>query len=194
MSDHESPDPPVEPDAQVGPDLPGHDESGLDLARMISQSLAKAGGRSARRGHGRRRDRPTTPAEGRRGGLSGPGPDERDPLLVGSSLDKLVSDRGWELDLRVQAVFGRWAELVGSDVAAHTTPESFDDGKLVVRTDSTAWATQLRLLAPAVVRRLNEDLGHGTVTVIDVLGPHGPSWKKGRYGTRDGRGPRDTYG
>ena len=45
-------------------------------------------------------------------------------------------------------------------------------GKLVVRTDSTAWATQLRLLAPSVVRRLNEDLGHGTVTVIDILGPH----------------------
>jgi predicted nucleic acid-binding Zn ribbon protein len=63
-----------------------------------------------------------------------------------------------------------------------------------VRTDSTAWATQLRLLAPTVVRRLNEELGHGTVTAIDVQGPHGPSWKKGRLTSRDGRGPRDTYG
>jgi predicted nucleic acid-binding Zn ribbon protein len=195
MPESGSPLEPVEPVEPVETSLPGHDESGLDLARMISQSLAKAGGRSARRGgRSRRFNRPTTPGEARRGGLSGAGPDERDPQLVGSSLDKLVGDRGWELDLRVQAVFGRWAELVGADVAAHTAPESFADGKLVVRTDSTAWATQLRLLAPAVVRRLNEDLGHGTVTLIDVLGPHGPSWKKGRYGTRDGRGPRDTYG
>ena len=91
-------------------------------------------------------------------------------------------------------VFGRWAELVGDDVAQHCTPESFADGKLVVRTDSTAWATQLKLLAPTVVRRLNEELGHGTVTLIDIVGPHLPTWKKCPRSVRDGRGPRDTYG
>jgi predicted nucleic acid-binding Zn ribbon protein len=91
-------------------------------------------------------------------------------------------------------VFSRWAEIVGSEIAGHTTPESFADGRLVVRTNSTAWATQLKLLAPSVVRRLNEDLGHGTVTVIEILGPRGPSWKKGPRSVRDGRGPRDTYG
>ena len=80
------------------------------------------------------------------------------------------------------------------EVGAHSQAESFADGKLVVRTDSTAWATQLRLLAPTVVRRLNEDLGHGTVVVIEVLGPHAPSWKHGSRTVRDGRGPRDTYG
>jgi hypothetical protein len=32
------------------------------------------------------------------------------------------------------------------------------------------------------------------VTVLDVQGPRGPSWKKGRLSSRDGRGPRDTYG
>ena len=52
-------------------------------------------------------------------------------------------------------------------------------GRLVVQTDSTAWATQMRLLAPTVVRRLNEELGDGTVRVIDVQGPTVPSWKTG---------------
>ena len=49
------------------------------------------------------------------------------------------------------------------EIGAHSTPETFADGTLVVRTDSTAWATQLKLLAPSVVRRLNEELGarHG---------------------------------
>ncbi len=84
--------------------------------------------------------------------------------------------------------------MVGGEVAGHCTPESFADGRLVVRTDSTAWATQLRLLAPSLVRRLNEELGHGTVTVIEVLGPHLPTWRKGPRSVRDGRGPRDTYG
>ena len=92
------------------------------------------------------------------------------------------------------AVFGRWAEIVGAEVADHCKPETLVDGKLVVRTDATAWATQLKLMAPTLVRRLNEELGHGTVTVIDVLGPHLPSWKRGPRSVRDGRGPRDTYG
>jgi predicted nucleic acid-binding Zn ribbon protein len=52
----------------------------------------------------------------------------------------------------------------------------------------------MRLLAGTVVRRLNQELGDGTVTVIDIEGPAGPSWKKGRRSVRDGRGPRDTYG
>jgi predicted nucleic acid-binding Zn ribbon protein len=45
-----------------------------------------------------------------------------------------------------------------------------------------------------VVKRLNEELGDGTVTVVEVLGPNAPSWKHGRRSARDGRGPRDTYG
>ena len=88
-------------------------------------------------------------------------------------------------------MFARWPELVGEEVAQHATPESFADGTLVVRTDSTAWATQLKLLAPAVVRRLNEDLGHGTVSLIEVLGPHLPTLEEGTpVGPRRTRAPR----
>ena len=111
--------------------------------------------------------------------VSGAHPDDRDPQLLGDQVDRLVADRGWELELRVRGVFARWPELVGAEVGAHCTPESFADGRLVVRTDSTAWATQLTLLAPTVVRRLNEELGHGTVTAIDVQGPHLPTWSQG---------------
>ncbi|GAB3244237.1 DciA family protein [Nocardioides dilutus] len=159
---------------------------GLDLAR--AQTRATAGSTPAAR---RRRQRRRGPDETT---VSGAHPDDRDPQLLGAMVDKLVGDQGWELELRVRGVFARWPELVGDEVAAHSTPETFTDGKLVVRTDSTAWATQLKLLAPTVLRRLNEDLGQGTVTVLEVLGPHGPSWKKGRLSSRDGRGPRDTYG
>ena len=63
-----------------------------------------------------------------------------------------------------------------------------------MRADSTAWATNLRLLAPSIVARLNEQLGEGTVLRIVVKGPDAPSWKHGRRSVRDGRGPRDTYG
>ncbi|NPD04498.1 DUF721 domain-containing protein [Nocardioides sp. zg-1308] len=192
MSD-ERPDPPHEADGDdvaepgAAPE-PEHQPDGLDLARAAARAAAaSAGTPPARRPASRTRRRTTTTSSGAR-------PDDRDPQLLGQAMGRLVANHGWELDLKVQGVFGRWAELVGDEVADHCTPESFDDGRLVVRTDSTAWATQLKLLAPTVVRRLNEELGHGTVTLIEVLGPHLPSWKKGRLSSRDGRGPRDTYG
>ena len=62
-----------------------------------------------------------------------------------------------------------------------------------MRTDSTAWATQMKLLAGDVVRRLNEVLGEETVRVIEVAGPRPPSWNRGRLRVK-GRGQRDTYG
>ena len=93
----------------------------------------------------------------------------------------------------MHGVFSRWEAIVGREVAQHVTPESFADGRLLVRTDSTAWATQMKLLAPEVVRRLNEVLGDETVRVIEVAGPRAPSWKQGRLRVK-GRGPRDTYG
>lgn len=166
-----------------------HQADGLDLARRIARATAGAGGSPARRRKPRRPGGGTSSNKG-----SGSHPDDRDPQTLDATLGRLVADHGWELDLRVHGVFGRWVEMVGAEVAGHCTPESFADGRLVVRTDSTAWATQLRLLAPSLVRRLNEELGHGTVIVIEVLGPHLPTWRKGPRSVRDGRGPRDTYG
>jgi predicted nucleic acid-binding Zn ribbon protein len=173
-----SSDEPLEPEE--------HHDDGLDLARALTRATAKSTPMARKKL--RKKDTP------RRGRVSGSHPDDRDPQLLGSQVDRLVADRGWEIELRVRGVFARWPELVGAEIGAHCTPEAFADGKLTVRTDSTAWATQLTLLAPALVRRLNEELGEGTVTLIDVLGPHGPSGAKGRRRTRDSRGPRDTYG
>jgi len=173
---------------QPQPDPPdGHADDGLDLARTLARATARS--TPGRKKAVRRTDR--TP---RTGSISGAHPDDRDPQTLDAALTRVVDDHGWQVDLKVASMFARWGALVGPEVGAHSSPESFADGKLVVRTDSTAWATQLKLLAPAIVRRLNEDLGHGTVTVIEVLGPHLPTWTKGRLTSRDGRGPRDTYG
>jgi predicted nucleic acid-binding Zn ribbon protein len=174
--------------AEPGPDdaAAPHQDDGLDLARQLAR--ATAGSTPAARKRRAKRDRP------RASQVSGAHPDDRDPQLLGDQVERLVGDRGWELELRMRAVFARWPDLVGADVGAHSTPEAFTDGKLIVRADSTAWATQLTLLAPALLRRLNEELGDGTVTLIDVLGPHAANRPKGRLRTRDSRGPRDTYG
>jgi predicted nucleic acid-binding Zn ribbon protein len=89
---------------------------------------------------------------------------------------------------------GRWPQVVGPGLAEHCTPERFEAGVLEVRADSTAWATQVRLLAPVVLRRLREDLGEGVVERLVVRGPVAPTWHRGPRAVTDGRGPRDTYG
>jgi predicted nucleic acid-binding Zn ribbon protein len=179
----DEPQPPEQPEA-----APEHDADGLDLARTLARVTARS--TPGRKSAARR----TTGRAPRTGRVSGAHPDDRDPQTLDAALTRVVDDHGWQVDLKVASMFARWGELVGSEIGEHSRAESFADGKLVVRTDSTAWATQLRLLAPSVVRRLNDDLGHGTVVVIEVLGPHAPSWKHGTRSVRDGRGPRDTYG
>ena len=127
------------------------------------------------------------------------GPGLRDPTLVSTALAHLLRDRGWERQTAVGGLIGRWHEIVGADIADHVVPESFQpapDGNgmvLVLRADSTAWATSLRLLLPAVRSRIDAEVGTGTVRDISILGPAAPSWRHGKF-TVQGRGPRDTYG
>ena len=56
----------------------------------------------------------------------------------------------------------------------HTRPDGFDNGELTVTADSDAWAAQVRLMAPQLLKRLAQELGHGTVTRIRVRGPSAP--------------------
>lgn len=170
-----------------------HEDTGLDLARAIARGLAGKTPRRSAREAPARTDAARRWRTARENRTSGAHPDERDPQTMDATLGRFVREQGWETELRVHGVFSRWEAIVGHDVGGHVTPESYADGRLVVRTDSTAWATQMKLLAPDVVRRLNEVLGQDTVHSIDIEGPRGPSWKRGRFRVK-GRGPRDTYG
>lgn len=120
--------------------------------------------------------------------------DGRDPGVLGDQLDKLLLDRGWQVDVAAGSVMGRWSEIVGAEVAAHAKPVSFEDGVLTVRAESTAWATQLRLLTSTLLGRMEQAVGADVVEEIRVVGPNAPTWKHGPRKTHGGRGPRDTYG
>ncbi|MGH3320140.1 MAG: DUF721 domain-containing protein [Streptosporangiaceae bacterium] len=110
-----------------------------------------------------------------------------DPLPLGAVIDELLDVRGWRGPTAVAGVFSRWSEVVGPEVAAHTVPETYDEGELVVVADSPAWATQVRLLAPTLVRRLCEELGDGAVRRVRVRGPGGPRRRAGEWGRADRR-------
>ncbi|GIH71236.1 DUF721 domain-containing protein [Sphaerimonospora thailandensis] len=156
-------------------------------AALAREKLAQAKADAARRGQLPRTEPRRRPGGQRR--------DSGDPQLFGRAIRDLLADRGWEQPAAIGGVFGRWREIVGSGLAEHTRPESFADGEVIVTADSTAWATQVRLLASTLVKRLNEELGDGTVKQVKVRGPvGGPARPEGGLRVRGSRGPRDTYG
>jgi predicted nucleic acid-binding Zn ribbon protein len=108
-------------------------------------------------------------------------------------LAKLVKARGWQRPAAEATVFGAWERVVGPDIAKHSRPIKLDDGELTVEAESTAWATQLRLLAASLLQRIAAEVGHNVVRKLHVHGPAAPSWSRGARRVR-GRGPRDTYG
>lgn len=162
-------------------------EPGVVAREALNRAKAAARLRGVRPGQTRNRILAPQPPR------SGPGHDGRDPQLFADTLSSLLAQRGWVQEVSVGGVIGRWREVVGDEIADHCTPETFEDKALVVRADSTAWATQLRLLAPQLLSRLTQEIGEGVVEKVTVLGPVGPSFRKGRRAV-PGRGPRDTFG
>jgi predicted nucleic acid-binding Zn ribbon protein len=108
-------------------------------------------------------------------------------------ISRLVAERGWQDTTAAAAVLANWDRLVGPEIADHCRPVSLTDGTLVLVAESSAWATQLRLMARTMTARLSERAGAGVVTSIEVRGPAQADWRKGARRVR-GRGPRDTYG
>ena len=170
---------------------PEIEKTGPELARAVLDA-AKARRQAAPRRRTPARDE--TVAGGRRArGYSGPGPDPRDPQAFGDVLAKLMKARGWQRPAAEATVFGAWERVVGPDIAKHSRPIKLDDGELTVEAESTAWATQLRLLAASLLRRIAAEVGHNVVRKLHIHGPAAPSWSRGARRVR-GRGPRDTYG
>jgi predicted nucleic acid-binding Zn ribbon protein len=184
---------PADPAPEQLPGAPEDAEEVLgDADTAASAALARA--REAARAKGLRPgSRPVKRRRPQAGAFSSSGRDGRDPALLGDQMDRLLLDRGWKVDVAVGSVMGRWAQIVGADVAAHSTPVTFTDGILVVRADSTAWATQLRLMSSSILGRLEAEVGKDAVAELKVQGPGAPSWSRGSR-RAEGPGPRDTYG
>ncbi|HET6967560.1 MAG TPA: DciA family protein [Ornithinibacter sp.] len=191
--DPKNPHPPGEESSGEAGDSPGGSAALPvgDAAEAAAAALARA--RAAAKAKGlrpglkpRRRTKDIPVSQRSTGG--------RDPKLLGDQLDQFVVERGWAGEVAVGAVIGRWPQIVGHEIAQHCAPVDFVDGVLTIRADSTAWATQLRLLSSSLLARLAEDVGEGTVAELRVVGPGAPSWSRGQRRANDGRGPRDTYG
>lgn len=186
-------DPGVDPELPPVADLAPVQPSGRDLARAALEQV-KADARLRRqetegkRAAGRRAG---ARSEARRAAAERGSPGE--PASLKAVLDRWLAVNGRDGELAVATVLSAWGSVVGEAVAAHSTPVSLRDGELVVEADSTAWATQLRLLEVNLLEAIAASLGEGIVSSVRVHGPAGPSWRHGRLRV-PGPGPRDTYG
>ncbi len=124
---------------------------------------------------------------------AGRGPDARDPQPLGRLARDLARKRGWSAQVAEGTVLGNWTAVVGHQIADHAVPTGLRDGVLSVSAESTAWATQLRMMQAQLLAKIAAAVGNGVVTSLKITGPAAPSWRKGPRHIA-GRGPRDTYG
>ena len=163
-------------------DQSGEGLSGPDLVRKAlaeAKAASRAKGTVPRRSGGRPRPRVVR--------------DPLEPVRFGQAIQNLVTERGWEETTTRADVLANWDKVVGPEIADHCRPVSLDDGELVLVAESTAWATQLRLLTKTLLKRVQDHAGPGIATKVVVRGPAQPDWRKGKLRVQ-GRGPRDTYG
>jgi hypothetical protein len=113
----------------------------------------------------------------------------RAPTVVGDTLAGVLQRRGWGERLHAATLAGRWADLVGPQLAERCEPVRLAGGCLVVRAENQTWATQLRYLHTQLQTNANELLGAVRVREVRiVVGPlerdHGPADQQGAGGTR----------
>ncbi|MCU1505605.1 MAG: hypothetical protein QOD27_843 [Microbacteriaceae bacterium] len=117
----------------------------------------------------------------------------RDPEGLGSVVDALTARLGWNSPLAQSELLASWKDVAGVETAEHSTPVGIEDGVLTVRCDSTAWATQLRLMRVHITSQIASRYPDAGIEQVRFEGPNAPSWKRGPRSI-PGRGPRDTYG
>ena len=117
-----------------------------------------------------------------------PLPSESDPASgprpLRHSLDRVARSLGAPEATVLAAVFGRWEDIVGPAVAAHSRPVSLVEGTLVVAVDQPGWATQLTYLESDLRRRIGEVSGTDVVRRVRVSVRPGepPGWYPGGSG------------
>lgn len=91
-----------------------------------------------------------------------------DPRRLDEFLDRVVRGMGAPGVDAVQQVFTRWDEVVGTVLARQTRPVSIEDRRLVLSADEPAVVSHVQWLEAQLLERLDELLGPGRVTGIDV--------------------------
>lgn len=71
----------------------------------------------------------------------------------------------------LSAIFTRWEEIAGHAMAQHVRPIRMSGVTLLVTADRPAWATQVRLMGPRLLARLEEVTGEAPERLEVIVRP-----------------------
>jgi len=139
--------------------------SGVDLARVALQQARLAARNSGGEARAPRRRRATAVKR-----------DGREPSGFAAVLQGLMADRAWELPAAGGSVLDRWPDIaaaVAPQLPHHVAAVAFhpETGQLDLRPDSSAYATQLRLITARIVATANSTVGTDAIRTVRVLPP-----------------------
>jgi len=97
---------------------------------------------------------------------------KKKPEAIGRIVAGWLGESGLAARVEQAAIIPEWASLVGRQIAAVTAPQSITaNGTLFVSVTTNAWANELSLLEPELLRSLNSKPGRTPVRRIRwVLG------------------------
>jgi hypothetical protein len=90
------------------------------------------------------------------------------PTELADLLDRVVRGMGAPGTDAVELVFNRWADVVGGVLATRTRPVSLERATLVLRADDPAVVSHVKWLERDLIDRLDDLLGPGRVTAVEV--------------------------
>lgn len=134
--------------------------SGADLARQ-ALAAARANAKTAPAASPKKIRRTVRTTRGAYG----------DPQGLGSVLERLTAEQGWEAGIGGGNLIDQWADICPTELAITVQPVSYDAerGILELRPSSPAYATQVRLFQQQLAKHLNGKLGRPAVRGIRVL-------------------------
>ena len=92
------------------------------------------------------------------------------PTSVGEALDAYLARSGFGRRLQQAQIIPDWPHLVGPQIAAVTRPDSVTpDGTLFVHVTTSAWMTELQLMTPEIMARINAGRGAARIRSIRWL-------------------------
>lgn len=100
---------------------------GVELARQaLAKARAEAKARGAApQGQDRKPQRSLVRSRG-------------EPQQFGDAIRAWLIEHGWQEQVAIGGIFGRWSRIVGERLAEHVRPCSYADGELVVAVNSPA--------------------------------------------------------
>ncbi|MDO4913264.1 MAG: DUF721 domain-containing protein [Bifidobacteriaceae bacterium] len=99
------------------------------------------------------------------------GKEGREPAIFGDVLSVLSNNSLFVVNMKIAQLNIQWETVVGNMIAQHSYVESYNDGVIIIRAQSNAWATNLEYMKDTLLKKIQEELNGLTVSKIIISGP-----------------------